>query len=221
MYDAGFVLQRMSLLTKHFHILSFLWKMYFCLSALWKEKDSCGHTCGKNSRHVPEIFISISWKQLSVIYNTHWPFVKASFDLACFKSRGCHLHGKVLLSAGEKSDNKTLDLIKATSTACYLWDRSISLFPGRNGDDGRQKCPLCLVKISSVWSVNADTKPLGRVGEGGVSHYGNGLGSLLPLCWPLTMAGFQGCAGSQSSEAVSALIGSWIVVRKIRCFTAC
>jgi len=63
---------------------------------------------------------------------------------------GCHLHGKVLLSAREKSDNKTSDLIKATSTACYLWDGSISLFPGRNGDDGRQKCPLCLVKISSV-----------------------------------------------------------------------
>ncbi len=144
----------------------------------------------------------------------YWPIVKAGFKLASVKDRRCHLHGKVLLSAGEKSDNKTLDLIKATSAACYLWDGSISLFPGRNGDDGRQKCPLCLVKISSVWSVNANTKPLGLAGEGSVSHYGMGLGSLLPLYWPMTMAGFQGYAGSQSSEAVSALIKSQIAVEK-------
>lgn len=113
-----------------------------------------------------------------------------------------------------KVRQKTSDLIKATSTACYLWDGSISLFPGRNGDDGRQKCPLCLVKISSVWSVNADTKPLGRAGEVCMSHYGMGLGSLLPLYWPMTMAGFQGCAGSQSSKAVSALIRSQIALEK-------
>ncbi len=113
---------------------------------------------------------------------------------------------------------QTLDLIKTTSTACYLWDGSIYLFPGRKSD-GRQKCPLCLVKISSVWSVNANTKPLGRAGEGSVSHYGMGLGSLLPLYWPMTMAGFQGCAGSQSSEAVSTLIKSQIAVgKKMFCY---
>lgn len=145
-------------------------------------------------------------------------YCKGSFELACVKDRRYHLHGKVLLSAREKSDNKTSDLIKATSTACYLWDGSISLFPGRNGDDGRQKCPLCLVKISSVWSVNADTKPLGRAGEVCMSHYGMGLGSLLPLYWPMAMAGFQGCAGSQSSEAVSALIRSQIAVGKKNLF---
>ncbi len=148
----------------------------------------------------------------------YWPIVKAGFKLASVKDRRCYLHGKVLISSGEKSDNKPLDLIKATSTACYLWDGSIFSLE-EMVDDGRQKCPLCLVKISSVWSVNANTEPLGRAGEGSVSHYGMGLGSLLPLYWPMTMAGFQGCAGSQSSEAVSTLIKSQIAVgKKMFCY---
>lgn len=78
--------------------------------------------------------------------------------------------------------------------------------PGRNDVDGKQLCPLCFVKILSVWSVNTDTKPLGRAGEGNMSHNRMGLGSLLRLLWPLTVIGFQGCRCSCSLGAVSALI---------------
>lgn len=116
-----------------------------------------------------------------------------------------NLHLKVDFAKGKKSNNKALLNHWNFSWQWPLGRIHISV-PGRNDVDGKQLCPLCFVKILSVWSVNTDTKPLGRAGEGNMSHNGMGLGSLLPLFWPLTIIGFLGLLQPGSLGAVSALI---------------
>lgn len=103
-----------------------------------------------------------------------------------------NLHLKVDFATGKKSNNKASLNHWNFSWQWPLGRIHISV-PGRNYVDGKQLCPLCFVKILSVWSVNTDTKSLGRAGEGNMSHNRVGLGSLLPPFWPLTVAGLQGC----------------------------
>ena len=116
-----------------------------------------------------------------------------------------NLHLKVDFARGKKSNNKALPNHWNFSWQ-WPFERIHISVPGRNDVDGKQLCPLCFVEILSVWSVNTDTKPLGRAGEGNMSHNRIGLGSLRPLFWPLTIIGFQGCCSPGSLGAVSALI---------------
>ena len=113
------------------------------------------------------------------------------FYFIILKKIKLNLHLKVDSSTGKKSNNKALLNHWNFSWQWPLGRIHISV-PGRNDVDGKQLCPLCFVKILSVWSVNTDTKPLGRAGEGNMSHNRMGLGSLLPLLWPLTPTGFSG-----------------------------
>lgn len=113
---------------------------------------------------------------------------------------------KVYLCYKIKSQTSKLGVIIKTSAGSDLWRGSISP-PLEEMMWMASSCVLCVfVKILSVWSVNTDTKPLGRAGEGNMSHNRMGLGSLLPLLWPLTAAGFQGCRCSWTFGAVSAFI---------------